>query len=134
MIRAVGPAVWLGQENYRRVGGYLNYGVCAWPLVLFHALLIGGVFIFSIRPDVEIAFLADIMMCLPRVAFDVGVFTEAGGVLHGRKCLFLYELMFVGLAVCLASYLWLWHAISRRIDFGKLGDSDLLNMFLFLLS
>ena len=118
----------MGPENYKAVSIYINWWLNGFAVTLFTATLYIGNYVFPSIRGVQKNALGDFLMHIPRIAFDVKVFTQVGGVEHGQNCLFLWELVFVAFLICIIFDIWLFFVVTRKLDAKKFGT---FNWFIF---
>lgn len=124
-----GPQEWMGPENYKAVSTYINWWLNGFPLALFTVTLYVGNYIFPLVQGIQKNALGDFLLRVPRIAFDVKVFTQVGGVEHGQKCLFLWELVFVAFLICIVFDIWLFFVVTRKLDSRKFGEFKIVQYF-----
>ena len=124
-----GPQEWMGPENYKAVSAYINWWLNGFPVALYIMTLYIGNYVFPSVRDVQKNALGDFLMHVPRIAFDVNVFTQVGGVQHGQKCLLLWELVFVVFLMCIVFDIWLFFVVTRKLDATKFAK---FNWYSFL--
>jgi hypothetical protein len=124
-----GPQQWMGPENYKAVSTYINWWLNGFLVALYTVTLYVGNYIFPSVQGIQKNALGDILMHIPRIAFDVKMFTQVGGAEHGQKCLFLWELVFVTFLVCIVFDIWLFFAVTRKLDPRKFGEFKVVQYF-----
>lgn len=123
-----GPERWLGPENWKAFGSTINAVVVFGPALLFFVTVAAGANFFTENTIIQKNAVGELLMNIPRIEFDVDTFTDKGGMQHGQKCLFLWELLVLCLVPCLLADIWLFRYVTKGLDYTKLGTSDLASV------